>query len=112
MLHVELGKTQLKNHHMINVKFFTTLRLLLKVKEIDVDIGNSAPLGKVLKTIEDLIFNKTSLRFLEKLVDENGTLKRGTIVLLNGQNVLHAQALDTIVNDNDTLVLFPPGGGG
>ncbi len=79
---------------------------------MDVDIGTEAPLRRVLTIIEDLVFAKTSTRFLEKLVADNGSLKRGTIILLNGQNVLHAQELDTIIKDNDALVLFPPGGGG
>ena len=98
---------------MINVKFFTTLRLLLKIKELDIELEGPTPLQDVLTRIEDLVFVKTSTRFLEKLVDpSSGVLNRGTIILLNGRNVLHLQKLATLDKDNDALVLFPPGGGG
>jgi len=47
-----------------------------------------------------------------KLLDENGELKRGTIILVNGHNILHLEKLATPVKDGDIVALFPPGGGG
>lgn len=97
---------------MLHVKFFTTLRLLLKLKELEYEIGDHPRLRDVLNGIEEVVFEKSAIRFLDKLIDPEGELIRGTIILLNGRNVLHEQGLDTLIQDDDTLVLFPPGGGG
>jgi molybdopterin synthase sulfur carrier subunit len=50
--------------------------------------------------------------FLTKLLDDDGALKRGTIILVNGANIVHIDGLATTVQDGDEVSLFPPGGGG
>jgi molybdopterin synthase sulfur carrier subunit len=97
---------------MITVNFFTTLRLMLKIGEIRIDSIQESPIRDILQQVENLVFKKTSKKFLFKLLDEDGNIKPGTLILINGKNVLDTDALDTIVKDGDTVALFPPGGGG
>jgi molybdopterin synthase sulfur carrier subunit len=97
---------------MITIKFFTTLRLYLKLGELHLDSIQESPIRGILKNIEDLVVEKTSKRFLFKLLDEDEKIKRGTLILINGKNVLDTDGLDAIVRDGDTVALFPPGGGG
>ena len=97
---------------MITIKFFTTLRLYLKLGELHLDSIQESPIRGILRNIEDIVVEKTSKNFLFKLLDENEKIKRGTLILINGRNILDTDGLDTIVRDGDTVALFPPGGGG
>lgn len=97
---------------MITVNFFTLLRLFLQIKELQLDSIKESPIRDILRKVEDLVFEKTSKRILFKLLDGNGNIRQGTLILINGKNVLDTEGLDTIVRDGDTVALFPPGGGG
>jgi len=92
---------------MITVKFFTTLSVLLRQKELQFDL-TSATILHVLQLCE----TRTSKPFLHKLLDSHQKIIPGTIILLNGHNILHLNGLDTTAYNGDTLALFPPGGGG
>jgi molybdopterin synthase sulfur carrier subunit len=97
---------------MITVNFFTLLRLFLQIKELQLDSIQESPIRDVLQKIEDIVFEKTSKKFMFKLLNEDGSIKIGTIILINGRNILDTDGLDVIVRDGDTVTLFPPGGGG
>ncbi|HDQ14808.1 MAG TPA: MoaD family protein [Sediminispirochaeta sp.] len=93
---------------MIRVRFFTLLQLLLKRRELELPYVSEERVGSLLQRVQDRI----ETPFLHKLLDEQGTLRTGTIILVNGKNIFHLQKLDTEVFDGDEVVLFPPGGGG
>ena len=97
---------------MATVKFFTTLRLFLKIREIEIDLIKETSILNILQKTESVVFEKTSKKFLFKLLDEEGKIKRGTLILINGKNILDTDGLDAVVRDEDTVALFPPGGGG
>lgn len=92
---------------MINVNFFGTLRVFLKTKQVRVSVDELS-VFELLQQCE----TKVSNPFLSKLVDEEGNIKSGTMILVNGQNVLHLQGLRTIVRNGADIAIFPPGGGG
>lgn len=92
---------------MINVNFFGTLRGFLKTKQVRVSVDELS-VFELLQRCE----TKVSNPFLSKLVDEEGNIKSGTMILVNGQNVLHLQGLRTIVRNGADIAIFPPGGGG
>ncbi len=93
----------------VKVKFFTLLRLELGISELNIQIPDKDKIR-----LKDLLYElekRTPKPFLRKLLDEKG-LKQGVIILKNGKNVLELQGLDTWIEDQDELSLFPPGGGG
>jgi len=92
---------------MIKIKFFTLLKLYLKISEIDIDAQKTS-----IRNLLFLINEKVEKNFIHKLIDDDGNLLRGTIILLNGRNIHHLKKLDTIVKNGDEVDLFPPGGGG
>jgi len=92
---------------MITVKFFTLLRLLVKIRELKID-GDNLKITELLHICEDSITTK----FIHKLLDDDDKLLQGTIILVNGKNIHHLQKEKTIVKDRDLVELFPPGGGG
>lgn len=93
---------------MVTVKFFTLLRLLIKLPSVEV----SWAAGDTVKDVLQRVDNYVTVAFMHKLLDEKGDLKSGTIILLEGQNIFHLRKLDTPVDEGSTLDLFPPGGGG
>jgi molybdopterin synthase sulfur carrier subunit len=93
---------------MVRVKFFGTLRMLLKLKETSVEIENNITIRDLLEKLQSKIDGK----FIDKLIDQRGNIIPGTIILVNKKNIFHLNLLDTIVNDNDEVVIFPPGAGG
>jgi len=42
----------------------------------------------------------------------DGGIKKGTIILIDGKNVLHLDQLDTQIDQDCVVSLFPPSGGG
>ena len=93
---------------MIKVKFFTLLRLYIGKEEIDIET-EQIDMKSLPLQIKDILDNYI---IREKLLNDDGTLRQGTIILLNGHNIIHIDKLETIVQSGDVVSLFPPGGGG
>ena len=51
-------------------------------------------------------------RLLEHLFDPTGAIKPYFIILKNGRNIVSLQQLDTVIDENDVIALFPPVAGG
>lgn len=93
---------------MATIKFYTLLRLKLGIKEVDVESDN-LPLKELLFKVKETI---NSDLVIQKTMDDDGKLRRGTNILINGQNILSLDRLDTIIKNDDVVGLFPAGGGG
>lgn len=91
----------------IKVKFFSTLRLELNKSVIEYEIEDRINVAKII----DMLDKDFQGRISEKLI-EGERIKPGTIILVNGKNVLHLVGLNTTVKDGDELSIFPPSGGG
>ncbi len=95
---------------MVKVKFFTLLRLYLEREGIDIDIGaDQVDVKTLLHKVNDALGNDI---ILNKLLESNGKMKTGTIILVNRGDVMDTNKLDSVVKDGDSISLFPPGGGG
>ncbi|HPB81782.1 MAG TPA: MoaD/ThiS family protein [Spirochaetota bacterium] len=92
---------------MIRVRFFTILRLLVKRADVILDRR-----GISVRDLLDDAQRAVPVPFLHKVLDDEGKMKRGTLILVNGRHVQHLDGLDTIIEDGDEVSLFPPGGGG
>ena len=93
---------------MATIKFYTLLRLKLGMKEVDVESDN-LPLKELLYKVKETI---NSDLVIQKTMDDDGNLRRGTNILINGQNILSLDRLNTIIKNDDVVGLFPAGGGG
>ncbi len=91
---------------MVKVKFFTLLRLIVKIKETEID-ADKISVKDFLKICE----KKIKTPFIHKLL-KNDKLIDGTIILINGKNIHHLEKENTLIYDGDFVELFPPGGGG
>jgi len=94
---------------MIKLQLYGLLRIMLSGKAaIDLPWAEGETVGRVLLKFQSVELIPVN----HKLIDEHGALHTGTIILVNRKNILHINGLDTPVQDNDVLSLFPPGAGG
>jgi molybdopterin synthase sulfur carrier subunit len=93
---------------MLQIQFFSLLRLLLKQNSMDLAWVE----GDTVQRVLDRAQKQVATPFLHKLLDDRGTPHAGTIILVNRRNILHLQELQTPVADGDVLAFFPPGAGG
>ncbi len=90
------------------VRFFSMLRFQLGVSSLEMELDQPVSMREII----DLCCNRLKTDFRPKLLHEDGTLRKGTLVLLEGKNVRHQDGLDTGVEPGSTVSLFPPSGGG
>jgi len=79
----------------------------LNCSEVTID-ADEITIMELLSIVEKKINNK----ILDQLTNDKGDLTRGTIILLNGRNIVHLDKLSTIGQSGDLIDIFPPGGGG
>lgn len=91
----------------ITVKLFATLRLNLKIGQVEVN--SSSPLSVI--NLLQLVSEKVGSDILPELI-ANGEIMVGTIILINGFNILHMNGLNTIIDKDCVVSVFPPNGGG
>lgn len=91
----------------MKAKVFGTLRSVIGNKEVKVSLDQSNTVGDVL---EQLKARYPELR--EKLGGEGETPPTGVNILVNGRSIEFLDGLDTPLQEDDRLALFPPIGGG
>jgi len=96
-------KGKVKQSGLVKVKFFATLRLELGIAERDIFVEKESTVKDILEKCGDEV--------KQKLLENNDIIK-GTIILVNGENIIHKDGLNTIVKSGDVISLFPPAGGG
>ena len=88
---------------MVRIKFFAHLRRIAHTPETSID--QEGTVGDVLEVLTDM--NKEFNKFI---YDEKGDIF--IKILLNGRNIEYLENLDTTVQRDDILYLFPPVAGG
>ena len=83
------------------------LRLTTGVSSVTIE--TDAPI--VLRQLIDLACDKTTTQLRDDLLDGN-QIKKGTLLLVDGRNVLFLHGLETLVHAGQEIAFFPPGGGG
>ena len=85
------------------IKFFGNLRQLAQSSRLQVE-GNS-----VRTVLDELCRQNQAL--MDAMLD-NGQLRPHVRVVVNGHDVQLEQGLDTPLEENDQVAIFPPLGGG
>jgi molybdopterin synthase sulfur carrier subunit len=91
----------------MQVRIFGSLRQFVGAKAVEVELARGASVQYLL---DRLIAEYPILE--EKFFDEEGNLRGSINVLLNGRHIAFLQGLDTAVQEDDQVALFPAVGGG
>jgi len=97
----------------ILIKLFATLRLTTGIQTIDFSGESEPSVDELIDVIQDRVdAGGTGLDVRRELLLPDGRIRPGTILLIDGHNVLHADGLTTRVPSGSALSVFPPVGGG
>lgn len=92
----------------MKINFYATLRPIVGGKTLDLDIPQGATVRQLL---DDIV--RTHPLIKRELFDEKGDLYGHVHVLVNGRDVPYLEnVLDTILDSEDTVSIFPAVGGG
>ena len=93
----------------ITIKFVGTLRSALNLRETK----ECYPEHTTIKQALHYMALKFGKKFEDEIVDlETDRLEPFLVVMINGQNALRLQGLQTILEDQDELLMIPPITGG
>lgn len=91
----------------ITFKAFATLREIIGAGEKTLILPKGE---KIRGLLENLCSTHPGLR--EHLFDLTGQIKPYLIILKNGRNIMSIKQLDTVIDENDVIAVFPPVAGG
>ena len=89
----------------LELRFFATFREAVGEKTITREYDTHT-VGGVLSALE------SEFEGLSGQIVENGAVRGQVNVLLNGRDVTHEEGVDTPIEPDDTLSIFPPVAGG
>ena len=92
---------------IIKVNFYAMLRQTTGVPCIEVETDGPIAMRRLI----NLVCEETTPQLREDLLDGQ-EIKKGTLLLVDGRNVLFLNGLDTMVTGEQKIAFFPPGGGG
>jgi molybdopterin synthase sulfur carrier subunit len=87
----------------LHLKFFATYREAVGGKTVDREVEEGATVGEVLAGLEA----DYGIELLE-----DGDVRPQINVLRNGRDVTHQEGIDTVLEADDELSIFPPVAGG
>ena len=92
----------------LKVKFYSLFRINLKSPGTEYELAGEISIAELIRKLDQ----EFDGYFTQKLLEEDRSISSGAIILVNGHNVLHLDKLETKVNNQDTVTLFPPSAGG
>jgi molybdopterin synthase sulfur carrier subunit len=91
----------------ITFRTFATFREVIGTTETELILPQRETVGGLLENL-----CKTHPRLRAHLFDAAGRIKPYILILKNGRNVTSLQQLDTVIDEDDAIALFPPIAGG
>jgi len=91
----------------VKVKFYSLFKINLKSSGKEYQIDGEITVNDLISMLDE----DYDGYFSQKLLDA-GKISPGSIILINGENVIHINGLESKIKDGDVVTLFPPSAGG
>lgn len=91
----------------LELRFFATFREAVGQKTLEREFEDGSTVGEILASLEAEYDGMEG-----NLLDGEGQLQPNLNILKNGREVLHMEGPETVMEDGDTLSVFPPVAGG
>ena len=92
----------------MKVNFYATFRPIVGGKTVDFDVDHGIT---VQQLVEVIVARFPAMR--REMLDENGNLYSHVHIFVNGRDACYLEReMDTVIQAEDTLNIFPPVGGG
>jgi len=88
------------------IRFYATLRPLVGGRSVDL----SDPADTIKGILEQLASEYEGLH--DQLFDDDGTVRRFVAIMVDGRDIRHIDGLQSRVNPESELDIFPPVAGG
>jgi len=92
----------------VKVRFFTRLREITNKREEEIEVEDGTTVEELLKILEE----KYGQPFRNYIRNRRGKFRENLQYLINGKNMKFLQGFNTPLEENDTLAIIPPVGGG
>ncbi|HID56632.1 TPA: MoaD/ThiS family protein [Candidatus Poribacteria bacterium] len=90
----------------MRLKFYAVFRDITGQKELDKEF--SGTLGQLL----DELCDEFGQRMRRYIFDEEGRVRKYVKIFVNGRNIQDLEGLETRLDDEDEVAIFPPIAGG
>lgn len=104
---MDRSNTDNQNSIILTVKFFANLKNIIGRKKVKIELNKKST---VLKLLEVLFEQFTELK--NEIMTENNEPKEWIQILKNGRNIKYLESLNTLLEEGDTISIFPPVAGG
>lgn len=88
----------------LELRFFATFREAVGRKTVHHEYTGDCRVGEVLHDLEE--------EYPEMVLFDDGGIREYISVLKNGRDITHEDGLETVLEDGDTVSIFPPVAGG
>ncbi len=92
---------------MTAVRLYAALREAAGQRDFDLEVPAGVCIGEILRRLVAL-----RPKLDGKVLDENGNVPRYVAVFVNGRDIRHLSGLETPVQPEDEIAVFPPVAGG
>ena len=92
---------------LVKVRFFGVFREFLNKETVVLNLKEN--------TVKDVIYElarQTDPKILERILNEKGEVRSEIIILVKGRNIQNFKGLETKVEENDVVYIFPIATGG
>jgi molybdopterin synthase sulfur carrier subunit len=92
---------------MKTIKLFAILRDMAGAKKLTVPFEDGGPVRDLIRAIGEV-----HPQIGAKLLDDDGQLSQVVHIYIRGRNAEWLQGLDTVIHEQDDVLLVPPAAGG
>jgi len=90
------------------ISSFATVKTVIGERMHNLEVPDKSTVGDVV----NILLNRFGQPLVTEMCDKPGSLKESYQLIVNGQSILFLNGLETVMQEGDELLIFPPVCGG